>query len=78
MNSEKIKLAKKRHYDINSETIRIIRKQYYDENKELILEKVREKRQNMSMYDCLKTFRKEIVWGAICPCVSCHGANCQS
>ena len=26
------------------------------------------------MYDCLKTFRKEIVWGAIYPCVSCHRA----
>jgi hypothetical protein len=39
-----------------------------------ILRKVQEKRENMSFDDCLYVFRREIVWGSIYPCISCHRA----
>jgi hypothetical protein len=85
-NKDKILRKRKGCYDENKEKFLRRNKDFYNENKEVIretkkkrytetkLEKVKEKRKNLSMDDCLKLFRKEIVWGSIYPCISCHRA----
>ena len=77
-NQNKPKIIEKRKADYikDSESIKKKRKTHYDENaaeiKEKYISKVKEKRKNLSMFESLSTFKKEIVWGAVYPCISCH------
>ena len=73
-NQEKILDKKKCHYDQNKKCIKLIRKEHHDKNRKIILKKIQEKRENMSLDDCLAVFQREIVWGSIYPCMSCHRA----
>ena len=77
-NQNKLKIIEKKKADYSKDpkSIKKKRKAHYDENaaeiKEKYISKVKEKRKNLSMLDSLSTFRKEIVWGAVYPCISCH------
>ena len=75
-NSEKIKKRKTDHYDVNSGKIKNKRKEHYDDNLEKIKKgkkdhysKKKEKWKNLSLQECLNIFKREIVWGAIYPCI---------
>ena len=75
-NREKLRAKKKEQnkcfYDDNREEIHRKKKEYYEANKEKILQKRKVKRENLTLYECLKLFRQEIIWGPIFPCICCH------
>jgi hypothetical protein len=73
-NKQNISKRRKCHYEKNKDTIRVVRKEHYDANRKIKLQKIQEKKKNMSLDDCLHVFRREIVWGSIYPCISCHRA----
>jgi hypothetical protein len=79
-NTAKIKDYKRTYYKQNKSEVREKDNAYKKRNKiklsgkkqaEYIC-KLKQKRANLSLFESLSMFRKEIVWGAIYPCISCH------
>ena len=72
VNKEIISEKKKADYLVNKENISEKRKAHYLLNREIILENYTKKRENMTMDESMTTFKTNIIWGAIYPCISCH------
>ena len=71
-NKEEIIRKTRKYYEANKEEIIGKKGEYYEANKEKILQKIKIKRENLTLDDCLKLFKQEIVWGPIFPCICCH------